>query len=73
MKDIEKMIELETIVIEHQESLTSLIAYSIRGLLTPDTFTLELAKMQKRTLNRCLAMLPQDEKERVTKCILERL
>ena len=72
MKDIEQMIELETIVIEHQESLTHLIAYSVRGLLSPDGFTLELAKMQKRTLNRCLATLPQDEKELVSKIILER-
>ena len=73
MKDIEQMIELETIVIEHQESLTSLIVYSVRGLLVPEAFTLELAKMQKRTLNRCLATLPNDEKERVSKTILERL
>ena len=73
MKDIEKMIELENIVREHQHSLSRLIAYSVRGLLEPDTITLELAKMQKRTLNRCLATLPQDEKERVSKIILERL
>ena len=73
MKDIEQMIELENIIREHQESLTRLIAYSVRGLLTPDTFTLELAKMQKRTLNRCLATLSQDEKERASKYILERL
>ena len=73
MKDIEQMIELENIVSEHKDSLSRLIAYSVRGLLTPDTFTLELAKMQKRTLNRCLSTLPQDEKERVSKFILERL
>ena len=73
MKDIEQMIELENIVREHQLSLSRLIAYSVRGLLEPDTITLELAKMQKRTLNRCLATLPQDEKERVSKIILERL
>ena len=73
MKDIEQMIELENIVREHKDSLERLIAYSVRGLLTPYTFTLELAKMQKRTLNRCLATLPQDEKERVSKIILERL
>ena len=73
MKDIEKMIELENIISEHQDSLTRLLAYSVRGLLTPDIITLELAKMQKRTLNRCLATLPQDEKERVSKIILERL
>ena len=73
MRDIEQMIELETIVREHQDSLNRLIAYSVRGLLVPEVFTLELAKMQKRTLNRCLATLPQDEKERVSKIILERL
>ena len=73
MKDIEKMIELESIVREHQDSLNRLIAYSVRGLLAPEPFTLELAKMQKRTLNRCLSTLPQDEKERVSKYILERL
>ena len=73
MKDIEKMIELENIVREHQDSLNRLIAYSVRGLLVPEVFTLELAKMQKRTLNRCLATLSQHEKERVSKTILERL
>ena len=73
MKDIEKMIELENIVREHKDGLSHLIDYSIRGLLTPDTFTLELAKMQKRTLNRCLATLSDDEKELASKYILERL
>ena len=73
MKDIEQMIELENIISEHQDSLTRLIAYSVRGLLEPDTITLELAKMQKRTLNRCLSTLPQDKKELVSKLILERL
>ena len=73
MKDIEQMIELENIISEHQDSLTRLIAYSVRGLLEPDTITLELAKMQKRTLNRCLSTLPQDKKELVSKIILERL
>ena len=73
MKDIEKMIELENIVREYQDSLNRLIAYSVRGLLVPEAFTLELAKMQKRTLNRCLATLSQHEKERVSKTILERL
>lgn len=48
-------------------------AYSVRGLLVPEPFTLELAKMQKRTLNRCLATLSDNEKERVSKIILERL
>ena len=73
MKDIEKMIELENIISEHQDSLTRLLAYSVRGLLEPDTITLELAKMQKRTLNRCLSTLPHDKKELVSKIILERL
>ena len=73
MKDIEQMIELENIVREHKESLDRLIAYSVRGLLEPITFTLELAKMQKRTLNRCLATLSHDEKELASKYILERL
>ena len=73
MKDIEQMIELENIISEHQDSLTRLIAYSVRGLLEPDTITLELAKMQKRTLNRCLSTLPNDERELVSKIILERL
>ena len=73
MKDIEQMIELEKIVREHKDSLDRLIAYSVRGLLAPEPFTLELAKMQKRTLNRCLATLSQDEKEMVSKIILERL
>ena len=73
MKDIEQMIELENIVRQHQESLNRLIAYSVRGVLYPDTFTLELAKMQKQTLSRCLATLPDDEKEKVNRFILERL
>lgn len=73
MKDIEQMIELENIVRQHQESLNRLIAYSVRGMLYPDTFTLELAKMQKQTLSRCLALVPESEKERVNRFILERL
>ena len=73
MKDIEKIIELENIVREHKDSLDRLIAYSVRDLLVPESFTLELAKMQKRTLNRCLATLSDNEKERVSKIILERL
>ena len=73
MKDIEQMIELENIVRQHQESLNRLIAYSVRGMLYPDTFTLELAKMQKQTLSRCLATLPDHEKEKVNRFILERL
>ena len=73
MKEIEQMIELENIVREHQDSLNRLVAYSLRGLLVPESFTLELAKMQKRTLNRCLSTLSQDEKEMVSKIILERL
>ena len=67
MKDIEQMIELENIVREHQDSLNRLIAYSVRGLLTPDTFTLELIKMQNRVINRCLATLPNGEKELIIK------
>ena len=73
MKDIEQMIEVESIVRDHQDSLNRLIAYSVRGLLVPEAFTLELAKMQKRTLNRCLATLSDDEKELASKYILERL
>ena len=63
MKDIEQMIELENIVREHKDGLERLIAYSVRGLLVPNTFIIELAKMQKRTLNRCLSTLSDDEKE----------
>lgn len=59
MKDIEQMIELENIVRQHQESLNRLIAYSVRGMLYPDTFTLELAKMQKQTFARCLSLVPE--------------
>ena len=73
MKDIETMIELENIVTKHQENLERLIAYSVRGMLQPDTFTIELIKMQKQTLTRCLARLPESEKERVNRFILERL
>ena len=65
MKDIEQMIELENIVRQHQESLNRLIAYSVRGMLYPDSFTLELAKMQKQTLSKCLAHVPENEKERL--------
>ena len=73
MKDIEQMIELENIVRQHQESLNRLIAYSVHGMLYPDSFTLELAKMQKQTLSRCLALVPESEKERVNRFILEML
>ena len=73
MKDIEQMIELETIVMNHKDSLERLIAYSVRGLLEPDVFTLELAKMQKQTLSMCLSRLSDDEKEKVNNYILERL
>lgn len=65
MKYIEVMIDLENIVRQHQESLNRLIAYSVRGMLDPDSFTLELAKMQKQTLSRCLAHVPENEKERL--------
>ena len=67
MKDIEQMIELENIVREHKDSLDRLIAYSVRGLLRPDTFTLELIKMQNRVVKRCLSTLPDIEKELVIK------
>ena len=73
MKDIEQMNELENIVRQHQESLNRLIAYSVRGMLYPDSFTLELAKMQKQALSRCISTLPDDEKENVNRYILERL
>lgn len=63
MNDIEKMIELENIIIKHQEALSRLLAYSVRGMLEPDTFTIELAKMQKQTLTRCLAHVPESDKE----------
>ena len=65
MKDIEQMIELENIVREHKDSLTRLIAYSVRGLLTPDTFTLELVKMHRRTLLRCLKHVPESDIEKL--------
>ena len=58
MKDIEQMIELENIVTQHKESLDRLLAYSVRGMLYPDTFTLEFAKMQKQAFKRCLALVP---------------
>ena len=73
MKDIEKMIELENIAMKHKDSLDRLIAYSVRGLLEPDAFTLELAKMQKQTFSMCLSRLSDDEKEKVNNYILERL
>ena len=72
MKDIEQMIELENIVRQHQESLNRLIAYSVRGMLYSDSFTLELAKMQKQTLSKCLAHLSENDKERLLRDI-ERL
>ena len=72
MKDIEQMIEFENIVRKHQEDLEQLIAYSVRGMLQPETFTLELAKMQKQTLSRCLSYVPENDKERLYKQ-LERL
>ena len=62
MKDIEQMIELENIVREHKDSLERLIAYSVRGLLTPVQFIIELRKMQNQTLIRCLKKLSEDEK-----------
>ena len=62
MKDIEQMIELENIVRDHQDSLNRLIAYSVRGLLTPVQFTIELRKMQNQTLTRGVKKLSEDEK-----------
>ena len=62
MKDIEQMIELENIVREHKDSLDRLIAYSVRGLLTPVQFTIELRKMQNQTLARGVKKLSEDEK-----------
>ena len=59
MKDIEQMIELENIVTQHKESLDRLLAFSVRGMLYPDTFTLEFAKMQKQAFARCLALVPE--------------
>ena len=72
MKDTEKMIELENIIIKHQEALSRLLAYSVRGFLSPDTFIIELAKMQKQTLTRCLAYVPESDKENLIEQ-LERL
>ena len=72
MKDIEQMIELENVVTQHKESLDRLIAYSVRDMLHQDTFILELAKMQKQTLSRCLKLVPEQEKESLLKQ-LERL
>ena len=72
MKDIELMIDLENIVRQHQESLNRLIAYSVRGMLYPDSFTLELAKMQKQALKRCISLVPENDKERLLREI-ERL
>lgn len=62
MKDIEQMIELENIVREHKDSLTRLLAYSVRDLLTPVQFIIELRKMQNQTLTRCLKKLSEDDK-----------
>lgn len=63
MKDIEEMIELENIVTHHQECLTRLIAYSVRGMLNPLDFTFELAKMQNQAFKRCLSHLSESEKK----------
>ena len=62
MKDIEQMIELETIVREHKDSLERLIAYSVRDLLTPVQFIIELRKMQNKTLTSGLQKLSEDDK-----------
>ena len=63
MQDIETMIELEDLIKNHQEALERLTAYSVRGMLYPDTFVLELVKMQKQTLSRCLKLFPEQDKE----------
>ena len=65
MQDIETMVELEDLIKNHQEALERLTAYSVRGMLHPDTFVLELVKMQKQTLSRCLKLVPEQEKERL--------
>ena len=62
MKDIEQMIDLENIVREHKDSLERLIAYSVRDLLTPVQFIIELRKMQNQTLTRGLQKLSEDDK-----------
>lgn len=72
MKDIETMIDLENIVRQHQERLNRLVAYSVRGILNPYTFTLELAKMQNQALTRCLSNVPENDKKRLLRQI-ERL
>ena len=69
MQDIETMIELEDLIKNHQEALERLIAYSVRGKLYPDTFVLELVKMQKQTLSRCLKLFPEEDKEILLKQI----
>ena len=73
MKDIEQIMELESIIRKHKEHLDRLLTFSVRGLLYPDAITIELAKMQKQTLTRCLSTLSEDEKEKVNRYILERL
>ena len=69
MQDIETMIELEDLIKNHQEALERLIAYSVRGKLYPDTFVLELVKMQKQTISRCLKLFPEEDKEILLKQI----
>ena len=69
MQNIETMIELEDLIKNHQEALERLIAYSVRGKLYPDTFVLELVKMQKQTLSRCLKLFPEEDKEILLKQI----
>ena len=69
MQDIETMIELEDLIKKHQEALERLTAYSVRGMLYPDTFVLELVKMQKQTLSRCLKLFPEEDKEILLKQI----
>jgi len=59
MKDIEQMIDLENVVRQHSEHLERLIAYSVRGIITPVQFVTELKKMQNKTLSRCLTKLSE--------------
>ena len=67
MQNIETMVELEDLIKNHQEALERLTAYSVRGMLYPDTFVLELVKMQKQTLSRCLKLVPEQDKKRILK------
>lgn len=69
---IEINIELENIVKAHVEHLERLMAYSVRGIVTPVQFITELRKMQNQTLSRCIKKLSVDDKLQFLK-ELERL